>query len=197
VVKKKNGGRLMNKKILILAVLGIPAVTYTYSECDGSNFDLAFSSGFVWKNDDLFKCVYGSGIVNAITVDGCYYPCTYGGVGLKTAYWGKKGETTILKQCTKLREVPLIAYLKARIGTWLQGYISLGGGVIFVREKSYLGCASTATGIGEAEVGINCHILHSFYITVAANALFPSTKINGHKAIVGGYGLRAGIGFSF
>jgi hypothetical protein len=37
----------------------------------------------------------------------------------------------------------------------LQPYISLGAGVIWLREKSYLGNFHAHKGIGEVEVGLN------------------------------------------
>jgi len=187
----------MNKKIIISLLLCISALMKAYSECELSDFDLAFTSGFVIKDDHFFKRVYGSGVIDVITADACYYPWTHGGIGLKTSYWERNGETTVLKERTKLHEVPLIAYMRGRFGTRVQGYFSLGGGVIFIHEKSYLGCVSTRSAVAEAEIGINWHIHSSVYLTVATNILFPAKKYYGCKIDVGGYGLRAGIGFSF
>lgn len=174
---------------------------YAYSHKtldDTSCFDLACTSGYIWKHDQVFKKIYGQGIPDLITVDGCYYPCCYGGIGLKASYWEKKGCTSCLKQPTRLQEVPLIGYVRARIGTWLQSYISLGGGAIFVREQSYLGCIKTTPGIGEFEWGFNYYPHKNVYLTTAFRYLFPRHTYDGVRAAdVGGLGLRAGFGLSF
>lgn len=187
------------KKIYFLSILffAMPCLDAYHKVCDTSCFDLAFTSGFIWKHDKIFKEVYGHGIPDLITVDACYYPCNYGGIGIKTSFWEKKGRTACLKQCTKLQEVPLIGYLRARIGTWLQGYASLGGGAIFVKEKSYLGSVRTNVGIGEAEVGLNYYPHENVYLTGAFRCLFPRKTCDGDEIDFGGFGLRGGIGFSY
>lgn len=165
--------------------------------CDFSLFDLAFTSGYIWKNDHNFKQTYGNGIPDYITADACFYPLTYAGVGVKTSYWEAKGKTMNMNQPAKLYEVPLIGYLRLRYGYWLQGYVSLGGGAIFLKEKSYLGVVTQIVGIGEAEIGFNYFPHTNFYLTGAFRYLFPRQKSSGETVDFGGYGLRGGIGFCY
>lgn len=185
----------MNKYIFLAALFVSSVIckkSYEYQ-----NFDFALTSGYIWKNDNGFKQVYGNGIPDIITADACYYPWRHWGLGIKTSYWHASGNTTFLKCKTTLQEVPLIFYLRGKVGCRLQAYASLGGGAIFVTEKSYLGKVKDAVGIGEAEVGISYYACKNFYITTAFRYLFPKISINKEKHDVGGYGLRAGLGFSF
>ena len=185
----------MNKKNFLLTFF--VAAIWCKESCTDQNFDFALTSGYIWKNDNHFKEVYGRGIPDIITADACYYPWRHGGLGVKASYWHASGKTTVFRQKTNLQEVPLIFYLRGKVGCHLQAYASLGGGAIFVTEKSYLGKARNTVGIGEAEVGINYSACKRFYITTAFRYLFPRTSINQEKHDFGGYGLRAGLGVSF
>jgi hypothetical protein len=185
----------MNNYIFLLTLF--VASVWCKESCENQHFDFALTSGYIWKNDKHFKQVYGSGIPDIITADACYYPCRYGGLGIKTSYWHASGKTTFLKCKTTLQEVPLIFYLRGKVGCHLQAYASLGGGAIFVNEKSYLGKVKNTVGIGEAEIGLNYSACNRFYITTAFRYLFPKTTVNKERHDIGGYGLRAGIGFSF
>ena len=101
-------------------------------ETQHSCFSGTFSAGYVFKHDCKFKDVYGRGIADAITFDGCYYPWELWGLGAKISYWRAKGCTSFLKQRSLLQEVPITFYLR-RVKNFecgLQMYGSLGGGVI-------------------------------------------------------------------
>lgn len=164
-----------------------------------SRFSGAFSAGYVFKNDCRFKNVYGRGIVNAITADGCYYPWELWGIGAKVSYWRKKGCTDFLKQRTLLQEVPVTFYVrrKKQFKSGLQLYASLGGGFVWVKEKSYLGNVRLYKGIGEVEAGLKFPIFRCVDITAAFRYLFPPQSRACDKVHIGGFDLRAGIGFSF
>ena len=164
-----------------------------------SSFSGTFSAGYVFKHDCKFKAVYGRGMVNAITFDGCYYPWECWGFGAKISYWRKKGCTTFLQRRSILQEVPITFYVRRikKFDCGLQMYGSLGGGVIWIKEKSYLGDVRLTKGIGEVEVGLNSPVWHHLNLTIAFRYLFPSQCHAGEKANVGGFDLRAGIGFSF
>ncbi|MDP3889245.1 MAG: hypothetical protein Q8Q25_01725 [bacterium] len=164
-----------------------------------SCFSTAFSAGYVFKHDSCFKEVYGHGVINIITADGCYYPWQCWGVGAKVSYWRAKGKTTFLKQCSLLREVPVTFYLRAikEFPCCLQLYTSLGGGFVWIKEKSYLGNVRLYKGIGELEVGLNYPIWRFINITGVFRYLFPPQSQSCEKVDVGGFDLRAGIGFSF
>ncbi len=163
------------------------------------SFDGALSAGFVFKPECEFKDVYGKGIINAITADGCYYPWKRWGLGAKLGYWRRKGETSFLQFCTVVQQLPFTFYLRRRkeFSSGLQLYASLGGGIIWTKEKSYLGNVTFTKGIGEAEVGLRYPIWKGIGLTGAFRALFPSQRQDGQKIWVGGFDLRAGIGFSF
>ncbi len=172
-------------------------------QCD--RFTSAFSAGYVFKHDDrFFKEVYGRGMGNVITGDVCYYPfydCPwqYWGVGGKISYWLAFGKTTFFKRHTTLHEVPLTVYIRRIIDLkcCLQLYGSLGGGAAWMREKSYLGKVHHWKGIGEVEVGLTYPLWYCFDFTSAFRYLFPRQKQSHIKIDVGGFDLRAGIGFSF
>lgn len=185
------------KKLLIL--LSFFMVTSQLS-ADDRCFSGALTAGYVFKhNDCAFKKVYGHGLVNIITADGCYYPWECWGIGGKVSYWRAHGRTTFLKQCTHLQEVPLTFYLRRiedfRCG--LQLYASLGGGVIWMKEKSYLGHVKRHKGIGEVEVGLNYPMWHCLNFTSAFRYLFPRQSESCKKVDVGGFDLRAGIELPF
>ncbi|MGC2310349.1 MAG: hypothetical protein WA432_01870 [Candidatus Babeliaceae bacterium] len=167
-------------------------------ERDGC-FTGAFSAGYVFKHDRGFKEVYGHGIANVLTGDGCYYFSKPWGIGAKISYWRAKGQTTSLKQCTLLQEVPITVYIRGiedfRCG--LQLYISLGGGIMWMQEKSYLGKVKLHKGIGEVELGLHYPVWRCLNITTAFRYLFPSQFLCGRKADIGGFDIRAGFEFPF
>lgn len=186
------------KKRLFLTILLLVG-TYSYGQEEDCRFEGALSSGFVFKHDCSFKEVYGHGLIDVITADGCYYPWQRWGIGAKVSYWRRDGKTTFLKRCARAQEVPFTVYLRRRktfeCGTRL--YASLGGGVIWVEEKSYLGKAHKVKGIGEAEIGLNRRIWRCIDITGAVRYLFPRQELAGRKVDVGGVDLRAGFGVQF
>lgn len=103
-----------------------------------------------------------------------------------------------------LQARPLTAYVcrmfDFRCG--LQLYGSLGGGAAWMREKSYLGHVHQWRGIGEVELGLNYPVWCLLDFTSAFRYIFPRqsqkyTLQNYKKMDVGGFDLRAGIGYSF
>lgn len=164
-----------------------------------NRFNLAFTSGYVFKHDSRFRDIYGQGIINAITADFCYYLRQCWGFGTKLSYWRAKGRTAFLQQRTIIQEVPLVAYLRG-IKTFdggTQVYGSFGGGFVWLKEKSYLASQHTYKGLGEVEVGINSPVWHRLNVTLALRYLFPSQCYCGNNVNVGGLDMRAGFGISF
>jgi hypothetical protein len=166
-----------------------------------SRFTTALTAGYVFKNDHTFRQVYGPGIVNVITADSCYYLFEMFGLGAKLSYWRAKGKTTSLKRHTVLQEIPFTFYVRARkdVSCNLELYASLGGGGIWMKEKSYLGKTHAVKGIGEFELGSNYAVCDYCNLTSAFRCLFPSQKINhsSKRSVIGGYELRGGIAFAF
>lgn len=194
--------RVLLLNVISLAWFGQALCNESCEESDRENpcFTTALTTGFVFKHDDcVFKQVYGHGIQNVITADGCYYPWERWGIGAKVSYWRAKGLTTFFKQCTKLHEIPITFYLRRTTDRCcdLQGYVSLGGGVALIREKSYMGCVDQHPGIGEFEVGFNYRMWNCFDLTGAFRCLFSGDCLCSTKADAGGLDLRVGIGASY
>jgi len=164
-----------------------------------SCFTGALSAGYVFKHDKTFKEIYGHGIVNIITADGCYYPRENWGIGTKISYWSKHGKTTFLKKRTHLQEIPITFYIRKRkdFNCRLQMYASLGGGLTLIKEKSYLGNMKLHKGIGEVEIGLNYLAWHHMNLTTAIRYLFPRQSDCAVKMDIGGLDLRLGIEFPF
>jgi len=192
------------KKLIIISVLAsavaTPASASIFRRSE-TNFSGAFTAGYVFKRDHLFKEVYGLGAINIITADGCYTPFEYWGIGAKISYWFTPGDTTFFGRDTFLQEVPFTAYLRGILNMHcgLRLYASLGGGGIWAYEKSYLGKAHVLKPIGEAELGMNYCIYHRVNFTAAARYLFPREAVTCppcvRKIDLGGFDIRAGIGF--
>ncbi|MGE0206903.1 MAG: hypothetical protein AB7R69_03585 [Candidatus Babeliales bacterium] len=202
------------KKIIIVATLLIAAQTYAAScaekkscpqECYASKddfqcsrFTTAFSSGYVFKNDGIFRDVYGLGMVNVLTADICYHPWErLWGIGGKISYWLARGRTTMLRQRTFLQEIPVSLYVRKMkdFASGLRLYGSLGGCFAYIKEDNYLAHTKRYKGLGEVEAGLFYPVWRRMLITAAARYLFPR---QGHpKVDVGGVDLRAGIGFFF
>lgn len=193
--------KILNFLLLFSCLLSTRAVSAVIASKNAdSRFTKALTAGYVFKSDCAFKQVYGPGIVNVITGDWCYYPWDMFGIGAKLSYWRAKGETSSLRRDSLIQEVPFTAYLRGRkdVGCNLELYASLGGGGIWIKEKSYLGKAHKTKGIGEAELGLNYSMCGRWNFTSAFRYLFPYQGINGsNKIAVGGYELRGGIGYSF
>jgi len=194
----------MKKIIFFLCCISLSLLS-AKSLCDAlemqnSCFTGAFSAGYVFKHDDhIFREVYGFGMVNVITADGCYYPWQSWGFGAKISYWLANGRTTFFRKHTFLQEVPVTLYVR-RIHDFecgLQIYASLGGGFAWIKEKSYLGHVRQYRGLGEIEVGLNYPVWRCLNITSAFRYLFPRQSQGPVKVDVGGFDVRAGFGFSF
>lgn len=155
--------------------------------------DVAISTGYIWKRDRLFQEAYGRGIQDVITVDGCCRIWRFLGMGVKSGYWKAQGKAAVCHK--EISEIPILCYLRGKIGCTFQAYVSLGGGLIFVEEKSCLGHAKEYPWGGEVEAGLKYYFFRSCYLTTALRYLFfPTSK---EKGDFGGYGIRAGIGISF
>jgi len=165
-----------------------------------THWNIAFTSGYVFKHDKSdFRENFNNGIQNIITVD-CYYNFLESlAVGTKVSYWKTKTHGTFLINPAKLQEVPLTFYLRTNLnpGKSFQPYISLGGGAIFLVEKEFQKTIKESKGIGEFELGLNWLLTRNFNITGAFRYLFPRETFNKQKADIGGFDLRAGIGFSY
>lgn len=171
-------------------------------EMQNSSFTGAFSSGYVFKHDDArFRNTYGFGMGNVLTADGCYHPwkCWGIGVGAKISYWLAVGRTTFFKMPTFLQEVPMTVYVRKMVDfqRGLRLYASLGGGAAYIKERSYLGTVHQWKGIGEVEAGIIYPLWRRLLFTSAFRYLFPRQSQGSVKADVGGFDLRAGLGFFF
>lgn len=192
------------KKLVFLSLLlalcaAAPQILADVCEERDVRWNTALTAGYVFKNDCNFKQVYGHGMANCITADVCYSACNRWGLGTKVSYWRATGCTTFLRQRTVLQEVPLTFYLR-RIKNFdcgLQLYASLGGGVVWAKEKSYLGCLKLHKGIGEVEVGLNYQLWRNVNFTSAFRYLFPKQSQACRKVTIGGSDLRAGFAFLF
>lgn len=196
----------INRLLFVLLSL-LPTYLQSYSSqaqdscClnDQTCFTTAFTAGYVFKQDCNFKQVYGHGMINCITVDTCYYPWNSWGLGAKVSYLRAKGHTSFLQLDALAQEVPVTFYARKThdFNCGLQTYISLGGGITWIKEKSYLGNTRVHKGIGEVEVGLNYHLWRCLDLVSAFRYLFPRQSNCCTKVDVGGCDLRAGIGFSF
>ena len=194
------------KKLLLLLFISSPLLcnkarqVANVATAATTHWNIAFTSGYVFKHDkNDFKENFNNGIPNIITVD-CYYNFLESlAVGTKVSYWKTKTHGTFLINPAKLQEVPLTFYLRTNLnqGKSFQPYISLGGGAIFLAEKNYQESIKTSKGIGEFELGLNWFLIRNFSITGAFRYLFPRETFNKQKADIGGFALRAGIGFSY
>ncbi len=177
------------------------------TEIESLPYTLAFSSGYVFKNDCLFKDIYGFGAINVITTDFCYYPWHVWGLGAKVSYLRAKGHTSFLSFCTLMQEVPVTFYARRahNFDCGLQLYGSLGGGFALIKEKSYLATITAYKGVGEIEVGLHYKLWECLNFTSAFRYLFPRQFLNCNKCEaaehtkidVGGCDLRAGFSFLF
>lgn len=187
------------KRIALFTFLIVFSLTKIIAENNKNpRINLALTGGFIWKHDTRFKKIYGQGIPD-ITLDGCYYFNNAIGMGIKGSFRKKNGKTTVLHQPTKFHEFPLIGYVRGIVGDKVQFYISAGGGIIFVHEKSYIGDVKTHAPGAELETGLNFNFFDHFYITGAFRALFFNKNRSSIHTMqeLGGYGIRAGIGLSF
>ena len=197
----------MKIKFFLLFIV-LSSCTQSQSEMVEMQYDrfaTAFTAGYVFKHSDrIFKKVYGRGMGNIITGDFCYYPCECWGLGTKVSYWLALGKTTFFKKHTTLQEVPITFYLRRlfEFKRCLQFYASLGAGIAWIGEKSYLGHANRWKGIGEVEVGLNYPAWCRVDFTSAFRYIFPRQSqkyplLNYKKMDVGGFDLRAGISVPF
>jgi hypothetical protein len=188
----------MKKIVLVLTVI-LTSTQLLADEMEFKRWFTALTAGYVFKHGCEFENVYGKGITNIITADGCYFPWEHWGFGAKVSYWRAKGKTAFLQQCTLLQQVPFIVYVRARkeFACRLQLYGSLGGGFTWVKETSYLPTERFIKGLGEIEVGVNYPIWRCINLVAAVRYLFPPQKQCGESVDFGGVDVRAGIGFTF
>lgn len=193
------------KKVLycFLAQIGLFTVAHGYIEECGVEHNTcittALTAGYVFKRDCLFQEIYGHGIVNVLTADGCYYFSNPWGLGAKISYWRASGRTTFVGKRSHVQEVPVTFYLRRlkEFRCRLSAYASLGGGFIWMQEKSCLGKIKHTYGIGEAEIGMSWPFWWCGSMTGAFRYLFPRQCFRRQKIDVGGFDLRAGFEFKF
>lgn len=206
-------GSLLFVSIQLFGANLATADDYTEDNYIKNNYTKAFTAGYVFKHhDNDFKAVYGHGMVNVITADGCYYFCKPWGVGAKLSYWRASGQTSFLKQYSLIQEVPLTFYLRRvkHFKCGLDVYGTLGAGVVWLKEHSYLGHINAHKGIGELELGVSYPMWRCLNFTSAVRYLFhkqrqcssTSNSSSGDletapKIVVGGFDLRAGFEISF
>jgi len=180
-------------KRIILLILTLVTTNLT---CE---FNGALTAGYLFKHDSNFKAVYGKGLPNLITADGCYAFKEHWGAGAKVSYLRAHGETSFLQAETLLQQVPVTFYLRRieNYDTGLQLYGSLGGGFSWIKEKSYLGNVGIYKGLGEAEIGLSYPMYRTCHFTTAFRYLFPHESHCGNQIDVGGFDFRAGLGFSW
>ena len=185
-----------NQKIILSCIF-----MHALSSLHATYYTTALTSGYVFKQGDNSKKVYGHGIVDVLTFDNCYYPLKHLGVGAKLSYWRGTGHTDFLRMPTLLQQVPVTFYLRGmkEFDCHVRLYGSFGGGVTWVQEKSYLGNTSSAKGLGEIEVGLGWSFWRFLSLTAAVRYLFPPQSVHHsqHKVDVGGCDLRAGIECAF
>lgn len=189
------------KKILILSsciLILVPLLSHA-AEREHTWLTTDLSAGYVFKHDCRFKEVYGQGMVNIITADGCYYPWSFLGFGAKLSYWRAKGHTAFLQLRTHAQEVPFTVYVRGikEFPCRFQLYGSLGAGLAWIKENSYLGDVHVTKGIGEIEVGFRYPFWRCLTIMSAFRYVFPPQSQKSHTIDVGGCDLRAGIGLTF
>jgi opacity protein-like surface antigen len=165
-----------------------------------ANLYTALGFGYQFKSDQYFKLVYDNGLVD-YTADVGYWFGKHIASGIKVSYSSKKGKTVLLKSETRLRQIPVVGYLKAglEIGKKWQGYISLGIGYMFFKEESYIGKIKESQFGWEIESGIEYSFAKNFYFLCAARyqsfkKTFP--EINETHQL-GGTDLRLGIGMRY
>ena len=199
---------MMKKLMFFLLCITAPSLyadsgsCSTNSNCCSNEWykTVALTSGYVFKHDDTnFKQTYGRGMGNVITADFYFSRCNRWGIGAKGSYWIALGKTTFFRHHTTLHQIPLTAYVRrtTEFECGLQLYASLGGGVTWIKENSYLGHSSHWKGIGEVEAGLIQPMWECLDFTFAFRYLFPRQKIGTVKVDVGGFDLRAGVQFPF
>ena len=192
----------MKKNFFFLFVLfSVVCAQSCYGQILGCDrFQTAFTSGYVFKHSDkIFKKVYGRGMGNVLTADLCYFPWECWGIGGKASYWLAVGKTSFFKRHTTLQEIPLTVYVRRMFdfASGLELYGSLGGGGAWISEHSYRGRVRTWRGVGEIEAGLFYPAWCRLDFTSAVRYVFPRQRHSHMKFDVGGFDLRAGIGFSF
>ena len=167
--------------------------------CWLSCYDLAASTGYVWKGDGHFRDTYAKGIENIITLDTTWWMFRNYGLSLKGSYWAANGTVIGTQESTSIWQVPLALSLKGRIGSRFQAYGSIGVDLILTRESNFLGVANETGWGGEVEAGLNYYIYKQFYITAAIRYIYCRKYITAvqDRADLGGTDLRGGLGVSF
>jgi opacity protein-like surface antigen len=163
-------------------------------------FYTALGFGYQFKSDQYFKLVYDNGMVD-YTADLGYWFGKHIASGIKVSYSGEKGETALLKSETRLKQIPVVGYVKAglEIGKKWQGYVSLGMGYMFFKEESYIGTVKESQFGWEIESGIEFSFAKRFYFLGAARyqsfkKTFPEMNET-HQ--LGGTDIRLGLGIRY
>ena len=160
----------------------------------------ALGFGFQFKSDEYFKQVYHNGIVD-YTADVGYWIKKNIALGIKVSYLSKKGETLFYKSETRLKQIPVVVYLKGgvKIRKRMLGYVSLGIGYIFFKEESYIGKIDEKQFGWEIESGIEYPFVRKLYVLCAVRyqsfkKSFPEMNET-HQ--LGGTDIRLGLGIRY
>jgi opacity protein-like surface antigen len=183
---KKNGDNV-NDNIKIRKKSNQPRLIY-----------FSIGMGFQWKSDENYQLVYNNGSLNYFIDAGYWFGKNFA-FGIKFNVLSQNGETSVLKEETKLRQTYLMGYVKAGIGFKIRGYISLGGGFLFFKEESYMATVDENHFGFDVEIGTEVSLTDTLYLlgTVRYLSFKKSFFDLGETQQLGGTELRFGIGYRF
>lgn len=158
----------------------------------------AVALSYQWKSDKYYQLVYDKGVLNYLTDAGYWFSNNFAS-GIKVSYLTNRGETSLLKKETKLRQISVMVYIKAAIGRKLKSYFSLGAGYLFFKEESYIATVDESHIGWEGEIGFEFSLTESLYLmgSLRNQSFRKSFPELGETQQLGGKDLRIGIGFRF
>lgn len=158
----------------------------------------AFSLDFQWKNDPYYEQVYKRGVPGFVAETG-YWILPQMATGLKFSYMAQKGETSLFKEETNLRQISLIGYAKISTGERFKPFLSLGVGCLFYKEESYIANVNENHFGWEIEGGVNFNINGTIFIlsSLRFQSFLKYFEELDEKQQLGGFDIRIGIGYLF
>ena len=148
-----------------------------------------------WKSDSDFDRFYGMSIPG-VTLEAGFEAKPWLIFGASTGYFSRTGKTSVLKEETRFRQIPILFFVRSSYGQRLRAMAALTAGWLFFREQSYIGIVEDQPFGWGTEIGCEFDLNKNIFIAGALRFLHfqfrdPESL---EEQQLGGSELRLGIG---
>ncbi|GEM_PF-6126385 len=155
-------------------------------------------AGYHEKEDSYYREVYQGGILPlGLGIE--YQAARNLSFSVTGELLNKEGRTPLAKKKTTLQQVPLLFMVKVSQGERFKIFLSFGPGVLWFREKSYLGEVKDSLWGVAGSVGVTREISRTLFFRICGRYLWFKKRFEslGENQSLGGGEILASLGVKF